>query len=154
VDTVLNYIDRIAEAMIFDKVERWNVRGKRVLATLEKYYMADLGFLRLKKSQIEENRAGRLENVVYNELVSRGWTVNIGKTDRGEVDFVAQRFGELEYIQVADYLSDDAVVEREFGALRKIDDNFRKTVLSRDRSDFSRGGIEHRNIADWLLDGG
>jgi predicted AAA+ superfamily ATPase len=152
VNTVLNYADHACEAMVFDKVSRYDIRGKKVLATLDKYYLSDLGFLQMKKSQIEEERGGRLENIVYNELISRGLAVNIGKTVSGEVDFVATRFGELQYIQVAEYLSSDEVLEREFGALRKIPDNFRKTVLTRDRTDYSRGGIEHRNIVDWLGD--
>jgi predicted AAA+ superfamily ATPase len=152
VNTVLNYIDHICEAMVFDKVSRYDIRGKSVLATLDKYYISDPGFLQLKKSQIEEKRGGRLENTVYNELISRGFTVNVGKTIGGKVDFVATRFGELQYIQVAEYLSDDAVLEREFGSLRKIDDNLKKLVLTRDRTDHSRAGIEQRNIVDWLTE--
>jgi len=151
VNTVLNYADNTCEAMIFDRVSRYDIRGKKVLATLDKYYIADLSFLQLKKSQIEDKRAGRLENVVYNELLSRGWEVNIGKTDSGEIDFVATRLGEMQYIQVTEYLSSDEVIKREFDALKRINDNFQKIVLSRDRTDYSRAGIVHLNIIDWLL---
>jgi predicted AAA+ superfamily ATPase len=152
VDTVLSYADKIYSSMIFDKVSRYDIRGKKVMSTLDKYYIADLGFLKLKKSSIEQKIGGRLENVVYNELLSRGYKVYIGKTVRGEVDFVADYFGEIEYYQVADYLSDEDVIKREFGAFAAIKDNYKKVVLTQDRVDYSRDGIKHINITDWLLD--
>jgi predicted AAA+ superfamily ATPase len=152
VNTVLNYADNICDAMIFDKVSRYDIRGKKVLSTLDKYYISDIGFLRLKKSQIEEECGGRLENIVYNELVSRGWMVNVGKNDNGEVDFVASKFGEMQYIQVAEYLSNDEVMAREFDAFLKIKDNLPKLILSRDRTNYSHAGIEHKNIVDWLTE--
>ena len=95
------------------------------MATLEKYYLTDLGLLQLKKSPIEKKVGGRLENIVYNELIARGYNVYIGKTDKGEIDFVIDDFGERKYIQVTDYLSSDEVIQREFGAYKAVDDNYK-----------------------------
>lgn len=150
-DTVMNYVEYITSSSIFNKVNRYDIRGKSVMATLEKYYLTDLGLLTLKKSPIEKKIGGRLENIVYNELISRGYEVYIGKTDKGEVDFVVDNFGEREYIQVADYLSSDEVMEREFGAFKQVDDNFPKYVITMDKMDYSQNGIKHINIEDFLL---
>lgn len=152
IDTVLNYVEYINNSMIIDKVNRYNIRGKSVMTLLEKYYLADLGFLHLKSSPIENKTGGRLENIVYNELVSRGYEVYIGKTDNGEIDFMVDNFGERFYIQVCEYLSSDEVIEREFGAYKSINDNYPKYVISMDKIDYSRNGIIHKNIIDWLLD--
>ncbi len=151
VDTILNYIEYINNSMIANKVSRYNIRGKSVMSLLEKYYLVDLGLLQLKNSPIEKKIGGRLENIVYNELIARGYDVYIGKTDNGEIDFVVDNFGDRFYIQVADYLSSDEVVEREFGAYKNIADNFPKYVLTMDKLNYSRDGIIHKNIIDWLL---
>lgn len=152
VDTVLNYVDYISGSLIFNKVNRYDIRGKKVMSTLEKYYMIDLGFLQLKKSQIEKKEGGRLENIIYNELISRGYDVYIGKTEKGEVDFIVNNFGEISYFQVADYLSSDAVIEREFGAFKSVADNYPKYVITMDEIDYSQNGIIHLNIIKFLLD--
>ena len=152
VDTILNYIDYINNSMIANKASRYNIRGKSVMSLLEKYYLVDLGLLQLKSSPIEKKVGGRLENIVYNELTARGYDVYIGKTDNGEIDFVVDNFGERLYIQVADYLSNDEVIEREFGAYKNVADNFTKYVITMDKIDYSRDGIIHKNIIDWLLD--
>ena len=152
VDTVMNYVEYITESSIFSKVNRYDIRGKNVMATLEKYYLTDLGLLTLKNSPIEKKIGGRLENIVYNELISRGYEVYIGKTDKGEVDFVIDNFGEREYIQVADYLSSEEVMKREFGAFDYVKDNYPKYIITMDRIDYSQNGIKHLNIEDFLLD--
>lgn len=152
VDTILNYIEYINNSMIASKVSRYNIRGKSVMSLLEKYYLVDLGLLQLKSSPIEKKVGGRLENVVYNELIARGYDVYIGKTDNGEIDFVIDNFGQRFYIQVADYLSSDEVIEREFGAYKNVPDNFPKYVLTMDKIDYSKNGIIHKNIIDWLLE--
>lgn len=152
VDTVLNYIQYINNSMIANKVNRYNIRGKSVMSLLEKYYMVDLGLLQLKSTPIEKKIGGRLENIVYNELISRGYEVYIGKTDDGEIDFVVDDFGKRFYIQVADFLSSKEVMEREFGAYEGVADNFPKYVLTMDKIDYSQNGIIHKNIIDWLLD--
>lgn len=152
VDTVLNYMEYIRDSMIISKVNRYDIRGKNVMATLEKYYVSDLGLLQLKKTPIEEKVGGRLENIVYNELIARGYDVYIGKTDNGEVDFVVEGFKEKFYIQVANFLSDEDVIKREFGAYDNIKDNYPKYVLTMDEIDYSRNGIIHKNIVEWLLE--
>ncbi len=152
VDTILNYIEYINNSLIINKVNRYDIRGKNVMATLEKYYLTDLGILQLKKSPIEKKIGGRLENIVYNELIARGYDVYIGKTDKGEIDFVVDNFGERTYIQVADYLSSEEVVEREFGAYKRVADNYPKYVITMDKMDYSKNGIIHKNIIDFLLE--
>ena len=137
--------------MIVSKVNRYDIRGKSVMSLLEKYYLADLGLLQLKNSSIEKKIGGRLENIVYNELIARGYEVYIGKLDNGKIDFVVDDFNDRFYIQVADYLSDDIVIDREFGAYKNIQDNYPKYVVSMDKLDYSRNGIIHENIVDWLL---
>ena len=150
-ETIMNYIEYINNSLIVNKVNRYDIRGKAVMATLEKYYLTDLGLLQLKKSPIEKKVGGRLENIVYNELIARGYEVYIGKTPKGEIDFVIDDFGDRKYIQVADYLSSDEVVEREFGAYKSVADNFPKYVITMDKLDYSRDGIIHKNIIDFLL---
>jgi len=149
-DTVYNYVDFINNSFIFNKINRYDIRGKNVMATLEKYYITDLGLLQLKKSPIEKKIGGRLENIIYNELVSRGYDIYIGKTDKGEIDFIIDDFGDRKYIQVADYLSSDEVVDREFGAYSSVNDNYPKYVITMDKIDYSRNGIIHLNIIDFL----
>lgn len=150
-DTILNYIEYITNSLIVNKVNRYDIRGKNVMATLEKYYLTDLGLLQLKKSPIEKKVGGRLENIVYNELIARGYEVYIGKTDKGEIDFVIDDFDGRKYIQVADYLSSDDVIKREFGAYRAVEDNYPKYVITMDKIDYSQDGIIHKNIIDFLL---
>ena len=152
VDTVLNYIEYINNSMIASKASRYNIRGKEVMTLLEKYYLVDLGLLQLKSSPIEKKVGGRLENIVYNELLARGYDVYIGKTDNGEIDFVVDNFGDRFYIQVADYLSSDDVVKREFGAYKSVEDNFPKYVITMDKINYSQNGIIHKNIIEWLLE--
>ncbi|MCI9246355.1 MAG: ATP-binding protein [Clostridia bacterium] len=151
-DTILNYVECITNSLIVNKVNRYDIRGKNVMATLEKYYLADLGLLQLKKSPIEKKVGGRLENIVYNELIARGYEVYIGKTDKGEIDFTIDNFGERSYIQVIDYLSSDEVIQREFGAYKAVDDNYPKYVLSMDKINYSQNGIIHKNVIEWLLE--
>ena len=93
-----------------------------------------------------------LQNIVYNELSNRGFTVYAGKNNDKEIDFIATKANEKLYFQVAYILADESVVEREFGAYHGIDDNYPKYVLSMDKFDFSQNGIIHKNIIDWLLE--
>lgn len=152
VDTILNYIEYINNSMIASKASRYNIRGKSVMTLLEKYYLVDLGLLQLKSTPIEKKVGGRLENIVYNELLARGYDVYIGKTDNGEIDFVVDDFGNRFYIQVADYLSSDEVIDREFGAYKNVADNFPKYIITMDKIDYSRDGIIHKNIIEWLVE--
>lgn len=150
-DTILNYVDSIVSSLVINKVNRYDIRGKRVMSTQEKYYMSDLGIMQLKKSNFEKSIGGRIENIVYNELVSRGYEVYIGKTDKGEIDFIVNNFGDIKYIQVAEYLASEEVISREFGAYKNVNDNFPKYVITLDILDHSKNGIKHINLIDFLL---
>ncbi len=150
-ETLYNYLNYIIRANLISKVERYDVRGKRVLTGKYKYYLTDLGFTNILSEGKREQIGAYLENIVYNELIARGYKVNIGNLENGEIDFIATKYDEKIYIQVAYILSDESVIKREFDAYKKIDDNYPKYVLSMDKFDFSRNGIIHKNIIDWLL---
>ena len=150
-ETLYNYIDYITRANLISKAERYDVRGKRILTGKYKYYLTDLGFTNILSNGKKEQIGAYLENIVYNELIARGFNVNVGTLDSGEVDFIATRFNEKIYIQVTYILSDEKVIEREFGVYKKIEDNYPKYVLSMDKIDLSENGIIHKNIIDWLL---
>ena len=151
-ETLYNYLDYIVRANLISKVERYDIRGKRILTGKYKYYLTDLGFTNILSEGKKVQIGAYLENVVYNELIARGYHVDIGNLDTGEIDFIATRFEEKVYIQVAYILADESVIQREFGAYQKIEDNYPKYVISMDRFDFSQNGIIHKNIIDWLLD--
>ena len=151
-NTLYNYLEYMAKAMLVNKAERYDVRGKRILNGKYKYYLTDLGLGQIKNTGKRLQIGAYLENIVYNELISAGYDVKIGGIDKGEIDFIATRFKEKIYIQVAYILADDSVVEREFGAFKTIEDNFPKYVLTMDKLDFSQDGIIHKNIIDWLLE--
>lgn len=150
-ETLYNYLDYIVRANLISKAERYDVRGKRILTGKYKYYLTDLGFTNLLSVGRKEQIGSYLENIVYNELIARGYNVNVGTLDNGEIDFIATKFNEKIYIQVAYILSDESVITREFGAYKKIEDNYPKYVLSMDKFDLSQNGIIHKNIIDWLL---
>ena len=150
-ETLYNYIDALCKALIIKKVYRYDIHGKAILKTLNKYYMTDLGISQIKNNNFEINKSFALENVIYNDLIARGYDVYIGKTKNGEIDFIAKRYEEQIYVQVAYKLDGEKVIEREFGAYKNINDNFPKYVVSLDEEDFSRDGIKHVNMIDWLL---
>ena len=150
-ETLYNYLDYITRANLISKAERYDVRGKRILTGKYKYYLTDLGFTNILSEGKKDQIGAYLENIVYNELVARGYNVNIGTLENGEIDFIATRFEEKIYVQVAYILSDETVINREFNAYNKIEDNYPKYVLSMDKFDFSQNGIIHKNIIDWLL---
>ena len=125
--------------------------GKRILTGKYKYYVADLGFTEIMSEDRKEQIGFRLENIVYNELISRGYTVNVGNNGDKEVDFIATKFEKKLYFQVAYLLADENVVKREFGAFDNIKDNYPKYIISMDTLDFSQNGIIHKNIIDFLL---
>ena len=150
-ETLYNYLDYITRANLISKAERYDVRGKRILTGKYKYYLTDLGFTNILSEGKKEQIGAYLENIVYNELIARGYSVNIGTLENGEIDFIATRFNEKIYIQVTYILSDETVIDREFNAYKKIEDNYPKYVLSMDKFDLSQNGIIHKNIIDWLL---
>ena len=151
-ETVYNYLMALENAFLIHKVVRFDIKGKRILETQEKYYLSDLGLRHAVMGFRDNDIAGVLENTVYLELLRRGWAVNIGKQDVAEVDFVASRTDERLYIQVC-YVLTPENTEREFGPLEAISDNYEKLVLSTDTLlRINRGGIRQKNIVDFLLE--
>ena len=151
-ETLYVYLDALCKALIIKKIYRYDIHGKAILKTLNKYYMTDLGIAQIKNNNFEINKCFAIENVVYNELLERGYDIYIGKTRKGEIDFIATKTDEKAYFQVAYSLENESVLEREFGAYNGIDDDVPKYVLSLDKKDLSRNGIIHKNIIDWLLE--
>lgn len=149
--TLYSYLEALCSAFIINKVNRYDIHGKTVLKSLNKYYASDLGIKKIKTNQKDVNYSNCLENIVYNELISRGYEIYIGKTKKGEVDFMASKQKEVKYIQVTYLLSNEDTIEREFGAYKPIDDNYQKYVISMDKLDFSKDGIKHINIIDFLM---
>lgn len=150
---VYDYIRYITDACVCDKVSRYDIRGKKVLAYEEKMYVCDLGFFKLKKNRVKDEYNYIMETLCYNELISRGYDVYIGKTYKGEVDFIATRGNEKIYVQAAYLLANEEIVEREFGAFKTIEDNYPKYVISMDKMTLSRDGIIHMNVIDFCLKG-
>ena len=150
-DTLYNYLEALCSTFIMNKVYRYDIQGKSVLKTLNKYYASDLGVKKIKTNNKEVNYSNSLENIVYNDLIAKGYEVYIGKTKKGEVDFVATKNKDLKYIQVCYSLSEEKTKEREFGAYIEIDDSYPKYVISLDEEDYSRDGIKHINIFSFLM---
>lgn len=149
-ETIYTYIDALCKALILKKIYRYDVHGKCVLKTLNKDYVTDLGIACIKNNNNDFRNYFILENMVYNELVCRGYDVYIGKTKTGEVDFVFKKEKRTGYIQVTYMLSMDSI-DREFGAFRAINDNYDKYIISLDERYFLRDGIKHLNMIDFLM---
>ena len=152
IDTILNYLEYCRNAFILQKVARYDTAGKKILKVDEKYYVTDHGFRQAQGFSNTKDIERTLENIVYIELASRGYAVKIGKVKDREIDFIAQKGDSVAYYQVSYLLTDEQTREREFGVYGLIEDNFPKYVLSMDRFDFSRDGIIHKNIIDFLLE--
>ena len=149
--TVYSYLDALCKSLLLKKSYRYDVHGKAVLKTLNKYYVTDLGIAQIKNNKREMDKCYALENIIFNELIIKGYDVYTGKTKKGEIDFVATKTGEKIYIQVAYLLSEPSTIEREFGAFDVIDDNYPKYIISMDEIDMSKNGIKHLNIKDFLM---
>lgn len=150
-ETILNYLHAGSEAFLFYPVKRKDLIGKKILSVQEKYYLADHG---IREAVIGGNMQDInliLENIVFIELKRRGYSINIGKYENKEVDFVATRQSQQIYIQICYLLASPETIEREFGIYKNIPDNYPKYVLSLDEFDMSRDGIIHMNIRDFLL---
>ena len=150
-DTLYAYLEALCSTFIMNKVYRYDVQGKSILKTLNKYYASDLGVKKIKTNNKEINYSIALESTVYNELLAKGYEVYIGKTKKGEVDFVATKNKDFKYIQVCYKLASEETIEREFGAYKGIKDAYPKYVISLDKEDYSRDGIKHINIFDFLM---
>ena len=150
-ETILNYIKYCCEAYLFYQVKREDLQGKQILASNEKYYIADHGIREAVFGGNMRDINLILENIVYLELLRRGYEVTVGRTGDKEIDFVCDMRGEKLYVQVTYLLASEEIIDREFGAYDNIRDNFPKYVVSLDEFDMSRNGIKHRNIRDFLL---
>ncbi len=153
-ETVYGYLEKLEKAYLLHRCSRYDIQGKELLKTQEKFYAADTALRYSVLGFDPRSVAAMLENVVYLELLRRGYTVNIGKTPGGEIDFVAVRQNEKLYVQVTREISSQATEEREYSRLREIRDNYPKYVLTTD--DYAGGnhdGIKTMHIADFLLSG-
>ncbi|WP_295092175.1 ATP-binding protein [Ruminococcus sp.] len=150
-ETILNYIKYALDAFLFYQVKREDMRGKQILASNEKYYMADHGIREAVSGGNAKNINLILENIVYMELLRRGYKITVGKIGDKEIDFVCTYKNDKIYVQVTYLLASEETIEREFGVLEQIPDNFPKYVVSMDEIDFSRNGIKHMNIREFLL---
>ncbi|WP_165061652.1 ATP-binding protein [Adlercreutzia sp. ZJ154] len=150
--TVYDLLRAIEESYVVNRIERYDIRGKKKLAFETKEYVCDLGFFHMRKNRIKDEWSCVIETVVLNELLSRGMRVYIGKTHRGEIDFIAESDGGRCYIQVAYLMSDKYTIEREFGAYDYVNDNYPKYVVSMDPIALSRSGIVHLRLVDFLSD--
>ncbi|MFQ8697673.1 MAG: ATP-binding protein, partial [Peptoniphilus harei] len=152
VDTVLNYLEYCNRAFVLKKVPRFDLEGKKLLKVDEKYYLTDHGFRQSMGFSNVKDIEKTLENIVYIELLSRGYDVKIGKVKDREIDFVAKRGEIISYFQISYLMENEKTREREFGVYDLIKDNYPKYVLSMDKFDFSQKGIVHKNIIDFLLE--
>ena len=150
-ETIYNYIEAAKSTYLVHGVPRYNIKGKELMKTNEKYFINDLGIRNLYFDN-EKDIGQALENIVYLELRRRGYEIYVGKLDDREVDFIAVDGEKTTYIQVTYLLAEESTIEREFSVLEAIDDNFPKIVISMDRVNRSRNGIEHKNMIDFLLE--
>ena len=153
-ETVYNYLSKLESAYILHRCSRFDIRGKEILKTQEKFYLADPAFRFAVLGFNEDDVASTLENIVFLELRHRGYDVYVGKLDQNEIDFVAVRQNEKLYIQIAQEISSEKTKEREYGNLLSIADNYPKYML---RTDILTGGnhegIKAMHVADFLLSG-
>lgn len=152
--TVEKYIEYLVESFVFYKVNRFDLKGKKQLATQEKYYLVDVGLLNILigKERVKD-RGHILENIVFLELLRRGNKIWTGTARNTEVDFVCKTpTGDIEYYQIAWQMTNENTVEREFGALEKINDNYPKYLLTTDSFTQNRSGVKHLNVFNWLLE--
>lgn len=150
-ETVYHYLQMLEDAFLIHKVSRYDIKGKKILKTQEKYYLSDLGLRHAVIGYRDNDIAGILENAVYLELLRRGYTVHIGRQSGAEVDFVADKNDDRLYVQVTYILTEDNM-DREFAPLEAIEDNYSKIIISTDSLiNVNRGGIRQQNIIDFMM---
>ena len=153
VHTVESYISALTEAFIFYKASRYDVKGKQYLKTGDKYYIADIGLRYFLLGRKQGDYGHILENIVYLELIRRGYEVFIGKVDEFEIDFVAINSKGIEYYQVAETTRGEQTLERELKPLNMIKDHFPKYILTMDlEAETTYNGIRKKYVLDWLLE--
>ena len=152
VDTILNYLEYCNVAFLIKKVPRYDIISKKTLKVDEKYYLTDHGFRQATGFPITQDIEKILENIVYIELLSRGYEVKVGKIKDKEINFIAKKEKDLSYYQISYKIRDEKTRERIYETYNSVTDNFPKYVLSMDHSNFSQDGIIHKNIIDFLLE--
>jgi predicted AAA+ superfamily ATPase len=150
-DTLYKYLDALCTTFIVNRVYRYDINGKNVLKSLNKFYATDLGVKKIKTNSRKTNYSQAFENIIYNELINKGYNVYVGKTPKGEIDFIASKNENVKYIQACYDMSNEETRNREFNAFIDIDDSYPKYVISKDTEDYSRDGIKHINIFDFLM---
>lgn len=153
-NTVLNYLTMLENAYLIYKVPRYDIKGKELLKTLEKYYIVDTGIRNVILGFRNTDFGHLIENIVYFELLRRGYEVTIGKTDSLEVDFIATNSNDKKYFQVTYSMLDNSVKNRELNVLRSINDNYEKTILTMDKiyNNTSEEGIKIKYLVDFLME--
>lgn len=149
--TIYNYVEKLEKAYLISRVKRFNIVGKEILKTIEKHYAIDTGFRTINTNLINYEDTFFLENIIYNELILRGYSVYTGKTYKSEIDFVVIQGNKKCFIQVSYLMPGEETIKREFDAFKQIKDASPKYVLSLDKIDLSHDGITHINIEDFLL---
>lgn len=149
-DTLYNYLEAFVSSFIMNKVYRYDVHGKNLLKTLNKYYVNDLGIKQIKTNNEKVNYSVALENIVYNELIGKDYKVFVGKTTRGEIDFIASKNNGFKYIQVCLDLSDENTRVREFKAFDEIEEG-EKFIITLTKKDYSTDTVKQINIFDFLM---
>lgn len=159
--TIECYLDAFTECFILYKADRFDVKGKKLLKTLNKYYLVDMGLRHLLLGNNGQDKGHILENIVYFELLRRGYKVYVGKNDLRdasgryktvEIDFVAENNAGVSYFQVAESVASPETLERELASLKNISDHCPKFILTRDYGEFDYDGIKQINVLDWLVD--
>ena len=152
VNQILTYIDHFANAFIISCVDRYDIVGKRIFEVGNKYYFENLGIRNVITGFKLQDQGKILENIVYNHLLYQGYKVSVGVLEKQEVDFIGEREGEKVYVQVALQLNDETTIQREFGNLLKIEDNYPKIVVSQDLFHGNTyEGIQYLGIRDFLM---
>jgi len=153
VDTILNYINYIEQGLLIERVPRYDIKGKKYLEFTDKYFLNDIGLRHGFIGYGEKDINAILENIVFKEMEARGYNLSIGVMGQNEVDFIAEKQGRKKYIQVCYNLGSEETVQREFGNLKRIDDNYEKLVISMDKFfPEESDGIIHKYLIDFLLE--
>ena len=152
-NTIIKYLEFLANSYIIYPAERFDIKGKELLTTNQKYYLVDLGLKNITATNKYDSDLGRkLENIVYFELLRRGGKIYVGKNNDKEIDFVVQKpNNEREYYQVAHTVNDEKTFNREISAFRNIRDNYPKFLLTLDYDNVNIEGVQKTNVIDWLL---
>ena len=150
-ENIYRYLEKLEQACLISRVKRFDIANKRTLRLIEKHFVIDNGFFLACSQSNNILISHALENLIYNELIYRGYEIKIGKTYKGEIDFVVTKNNTKCFIQVAYLLSDESIIKREFSAFSSIKDSAPKYVFSLDQFDMSQDGIKHINIEDFLL---